>query len=483
MRYLLWGCLVVVISNLQSNGQTPPRAAVKPFKITTHGVERTDNYYWMRDRENPDVIKYLKAENAYLESVMADSEQLRERLYQEIVARIKQDDSSVPYTDNGYEYSQKYAPGQQYAVYLRRKLGSGADWETILDVNAVAKGHKFCDIGSVDVSTDNRLAAYTVDNVGRRIYELQVKDLQTQELLKDRLPNMTGEFEWANDGQTLFYTRQDPKTLRSYQVFRHQIGTPPEDDTLVYQEDDETFWCGIGKSRSRKFIFIRSSQTLSTEYRYLDAKRPNAEPKIFQARQRDHEYDLDHIGDHFYIRSNLHAKNFRLLKVGEQDTGVDHWQEVIPHRPAVPLENFELFAQHLVIQERREGLTYLRIIPWSGEPEHELDFGEPAYLARPTPTPDANTTVLRFRYTSLTTPWSTYDYDMASRKKTLRKRQPVVGDFRPEDYVTERLWAPARDGKRIPISLVYRKGVTSQFSESLPARWLWIVRVHNRSEV
>ena len=314
-------------------------------------------------------------------------------------------------------------------------------------------------MSGVEVNRQNNLAAFAIDTIGRNIYTLRIKDLTSGKLLDEEVPAMTGNLVWAEDGKTLFYTRQDPETLRPYQVYRHVVGTNPEADVLVYEEKDDTFNCSVSKTRSKKYIIITSEQTLSTECRYLDATNPTGEFQVFEPRRRDHEYSVDHLGDHFYIRSNDKAKNFRLMKTAEDATAQANWQEVIPHRDDVLLEDFSLFDDYLVVQERRGGLSRLRVIPRSNEPEHEIDLGEAAYLVFATPTPETDTTVLRYLYTSLTTPLSTFDYDMKTRTKTLRKREPVLGGFDPANYVTERLWATARDKTQVPVTVVYRKTI------------------------
>ncbi|HEX2476178.1 MAG TPA: S9 family peptidase [Lacipirellulaceae bacterium] len=436
----------------------PPIAEVRPHELKEHGRVRLDNYYWLRERGDAKVLAYLKAENDYIDAVMADTKPLEEKLYREIIGRIKQDDSTVPYPDNGYEYFARLEEGQQYPLFCRRRLQNGAAEEVMLNVNELAKGHSFCSASGVDVNRQNNLGAFAVDTVGRNIYTLRIKDLTTGKMLDDEIPAMTANFEWAEDGRTLFYTRQDPTTLRPYQVYRHVVGTSADDDVLVYEEKDETFDCALAKSRSKKFLFIVSDHTLSNEVRFLDAANPTGEWKVLEPRRRDHEYSVDHLNGVFYIHTNDNAKNFRLMKTAEDATGREHWQEVVPHRDDVFLERFVLFDDYLVVQERRDGLSHVRIIPWSGEAEYELDFGEPAYFTTPNPTPDPDTSVLRFMYSSLTTPISTFDYDMKTRTKTLRKQEPVLGGFDPKNYVTERLFAAARDGTRIPISVVYRKG-------------------------
>jgi oligopeptidase B len=452
--------LVAVLSARPVIAQSlqPPAAEVKPVRFEEHGHVRVDNYLWLRERENSKVIDYLKAENAYTDAVMADTKPLEEKLYRETIARIKQDDSSVPFVDNGYEYYTRFEEGKQYPLYCRRLPQDGAAEAVMIDVNELAEGHSFCSVSGARVNRQNELAAFAIDTVGRRIYKLRFKNLSNGKLLDEEIPLMTGDFEWAEDGRTLFYTRQDPVTLRPFQVYRHTIGASPDADVLVYEETDETFSCSVSKSRSKKFLFIELDQTLSNEVRYLSAENPTGDWKVLQPRRRDHEYSVDHIGDHFYVRSNDQAKNFRLMKTAEGATEQTNWQEVVPHREHVLLEQFALFSKHLVVRERHDGLSHVRIIPWSGEPEHELDFGEPAYATFLTPTPEADTKVLRYMYTSLTTPFSTFDYDMQSRTKTLRKQEPVLGGFDRANYVTERLFATARDGTRVPVSLVYRRG-------------------------
>jgi oligopeptidase B len=359
----------------------PPVAEIQPKRFEEHGHVRVDNYYWLRERDNSKVLDYLNAENAYTDAVMADTKPLEERLYRETIARIKQDDSSVPAIDNGYEYYTRFEEGQQYPLYCRRLPQEGAAEAVMIDVNALAEGHPFCSVTGVDVNRQNELAAFAIDTVGRRIYTLRIRDLSNGKLLGEEIPSMTGNFEWAEDGRTLFYTRHDPVTLRPFQVYRHTIGTSPDADVLVYEEKDDTFSCNISKSRSKKYLFIELDQTLSNEVRYLDAANPTGSWAIFLPRSRDHEYSVDHIGDHFYIRTNDQAKNFRLMKAAEGAKGLKDWHEVIAHRDDVFVEQFALFSNDLVVRERRDGLSHVRIIPWSGEPEHEIDFGEPIRLS------------------------------------------------------------------------------------------------------
>ncbi len=437
---------------------SPPTAKVVPHRLEAHGHVRIDDYYWLRERDNPEVIAYLEAENAYTDAVMAHTEELQETLYQEILGRIKQTDLSVPVFDNGYYYYSRTEEGKDYPVYARKQGSLEAAEEVLVDVNQLAEGHGFTSVRSPAVSPDNDLIAFAQDTVGRRFYTIRFKNLTTGELLPDELPSTTGNVAWANDNRTLFYARQDPETLRSYQIYRHVLGSDPAEDELVYQEDDVEFSCYVQKTKSDAYIIIGSSQTLSNEYRYLSADDPGGSFTLFLPRERNHEYSIDHFGDHFYIRTNDGAENFRLMRTPVDSTAKDRWEEVIPHRDDVLLEGFDVFRDYLVIMERREGLLQLRVRSWSGAEDYYLDFGEPAYAAYPSGNPEMDTRILRYRYTSLTTPNSVYDFDMTTRERTLLKREEVLGGYDPADYVSERVYATARDGARIPVSIVYRRG-------------------------
>jgi len=436
----------------------PPVAKVVPKKLEAHGHVRVDNYYWLRERNNPEVLEYLEAENRYTDAMTAHTRALQERLFEEFRTRIKQTDMSVPYRRDGYYYYTRVEEGKEYPIYCRKKGSLEAPEEILVDVNQVAAGHKFCSVTPPTASSGQNLIAYGVDTVGRRFYTIYIKNVATGETLKDRIPNVTGNLAWANDNRTLFYSRQDPTTLRSYQVFRHVVGTDPAQDALVFEEKDPTFRCFVFKTKSKRYLIIGSSQTLSTEYRYLEADHPGGTFRVFLPRQRDHEYHLDHFQDHFYIRTNLKAKNFRLMKAPVDRTGLENWQEVIPHRADVLLQDVEIFRDHLVAVERKDGLTRLRVMPWSGKGEHYVEFGEPAYLARPAENYEFDTPLLRYAYSSLTTPNSVYDYNMVTRQRTLLKREEILGGFDPSHYQAERIHATAPDGVKVPISLVYRKG-------------------------
>jgi len=434
----------------------PPEAAKRPVELEAHGDVRVDNYYWLRERDNPEVIAYLEAENAYTDAVMASAAELQDELYEEIVGRIKQDDDSVPYKKEEYFYYHRYEEGDEYPIYCRKKGSLQGEEEIMLDANSLAEGHDFFTMWGFKVSPDARTVAYAVDTVGRRFNTLRFLDLETGENLPDVIENVTYNGAWASDSRTYLYTRQDPVTLRWSQVFRHVLGTDPEEDELVFEEKDEEFSVSVSKTKSERYLVVASRQTLATEVRVLDADDPEGEAVLIEPRQVDHEYSVDHAGGQFFIRTNWNAPNFRLMKTSETAPSRESWTEVIPHREDVFLVGVELFRDFLVTEERKGGLLQLRITPWDGGEEHTLEFGEPAYKAWTTDNHELDTTTLRYGYTSLTTPESVYDYDMGSRRKTLLKEQEVLGGFDRSDYTTERLWATARDGVRVPVSLVYR---------------------------
>ena len=440
-------------------GVQPPVAEVNPEHLTIHGHTRVDDYYWLRERDNPGVIEYLEAENEYTRAVMQPAEALQEKLYNEIVGRMQQDEQSVPYRLEGYYYYTRYEEGQDYPIYCRRQGGLEAEEEILLDVNEMAAGHDYYSVVGLAVSPGNTLLSFGVDTVSRRRYTIHFKNLETGEILPDTIPATTGSAAWAADNRTVFYTGIDDTTLRAHRVYRRVLGMPPASDALVFEETDETFRAYAYTSKSREYIFIASRSTLSNEYRYLGADNPTGDFMIFQPRERDHEYRIDHYRDRFYIHTNLGAENFRLMTAPVDRTAREHWTEMIPHRGDVLLEGFEIFEVGLALQEREQGLTRIRIVPWDGSPGHYLDFGEETYSARISMNPEFETQWLRYAYSSLTTPPSTYDYNMLTREKTLLKREEVLGGFKPEDYRAERHFATARDGTEIPISLVYRKGL------------------------
>lgn len=445
-----------LVSGFAQNTAAPIAKKV-PKVLEENGQKRTDPYYWLKERENPAVIEYLKQENDYLNRTMAHTTNLQATLFEEIVARIKKDDDTVPVRIKDYYYYTRFVTGGEYAIHCRKKGSLDAPEEIVLDENELAKGHEFFSFARSDIHPNQKMVAFAVDTLGRRFNTIRLKNLETGELLPDTITNVTENLIWAEDGKTLLYTKQDPNTLRAYQVFRHTVGTDPAKDVLVYEEKDETFSCGVDRSKSRRYLFVISSHLQSTEYRMLDAARPESELKLIQAREPEHIYSVEHRGNDFYIRTNWKAKNHRLMKTPVSSPSKQNWQEVIPHRDDVLLEEVEIFRDHLVLQERREGLNRLRVRSWDGKDDHYVEFDEPAYLARVGANPEMETTSLRYIYTSLTMPSSTYDYDMAKRQRVLRKRTEVLGGFDAANYKTERRFATARDGQRVPISIVYRK--------------------------
>jgi len=429
-----------------------------PTKLERHGDVRVDDYYWLRERDSPEVIAYLKSENEYAERELAHTKALEEKLFGEIKARFKQTDMSVPYKRDDYYYYTRYEEGKEYPIYARKRGALDQPEEIMLDANALAEGHEFFSIGGSAMSPGQDIFAYAVDTRGRRIHTAYFKNLTTGEMLADVIPDVAENLAWANDNKTVFYAKQDPTTLRQYQIYRHVLGEDAAKDRLVFEENDETFVAYIFKTKSKKFLLIVSAQTISQEYRYLDADDPAGEFKIFWPRQRDHEYHVDHYLDRFLIRTNDQAKNFRLMATPVDQPGKEHWREIVPHRDDVYLGDFDVFKDYLVLEERKRGLAQIRIVPWSGGDGHYLEFDEPSYRAHLGTNMEFDTGMLRFEYTSMKTPLSIYDYDMGSRRRTLLKREEVLGGFDPENYVTERLYAPASDGAEIPLSIVYRKG-------------------------
>jgi oligopeptidase B len=467
---LLTASIVWLVSCSGSPERKPPVAKAVPKQLEKHGDVRTDNYFWLRERDNPEVKAYLTAENEYAAAMMEHTKPLQEALFNEFKTRIKQTDMSVPYKRDDYFYYSRTEEGKQYPIFCRKKGSIEGAEQIMLDVNQIAAGHKYCSATMPQVSSGQNLGAYGVDTVGRLFFTLYVKNLETGELLKDVIPNVRPSVAWANDNKTFFYTRQHPTTLRNHQIYRHVLGTDPAKDQLVYEEKDETFTCFAFKTKSKKYILIGSHQTLSSEFWYLDANNPTGKLQVIQPREKDHEYSVDHFGDQFYIRTNLKAKNFRLMKTPVGRPGAANWQEVLPHRDDVLFEGFETFRDYLVVSERKLGLLQLRVMPWSGKGEHYLEFGEPAYTVYPGQNFDFDTKLVRYNYSSMTTPPSVYDYNMETREKKLLKRQEVLAGFDSANYQTERIQATAADGTKVPVSLVYRKGFKKDGSAPL---WIY----------
>jgi oligopeptidase B len=436
----------------------PPVAKKVATELTTHGHTRVDNYYWMNDRENPEVIAHLDAENAYTEAVMKHTEALQEKLFDEIKSKIKQEDESVPYKKNGYFYYTKTEPEKEYYLVCRKKESLEADEHVILDVNEMAEGHEFYSLGGSSVSPDNKILAFGVDTLSRRKYTIHFKNLETGELLNDAIPLTTGGATWANDNKTVYYVLKDDVTLRSEKIMKHTLGTPVEEDAEVFYEKDETFSTFIYKTKSQKYLIIGSESTLTSEYRFLDANNPDGEFQIVQPRTRGLEYSVDHFGNDFYIRTNLDALNFKLVKTPVTATTKENWTEVIAHRKDVYFDDFDILKDYLVVSERKEGITQLRVIPWYGE-EYYIDFEEEVFTVGSNVNLEFDTDIFRFSYTSMTTPNSIYDFNLKTKERKLLKQEEVLGGFDKNNYETKRVYATAMDGTKIPMSIVYKKGM------------------------
>ncbi|MFW5886409.1 MAG: S9 family peptidase [Bacteroidota bacterium] len=441
------------------DGCQPPVAQKIKKEIITHGHKRIDNYYWLRDRENPEVIKYLESENNYLNEQLKDTESLQDKLFHEIIGRVKQDDQSVPYKKRGYYYYVRYEEGKEYPIYCRKKGSLEAREEVLLNVNELAEGYSYFKVSGVYISPSTNLMAYGVDTVSRRIYKIFFKNLDTGEILDNTIENTTGSVTWTNDSKEVFYTLKDKETLRAYKIFKHTLSRPVKNDREIFHEKDETYSTGIFKTKSEEYFMIVSYASLSTEFRYLPTGNQDGEFKVFQPREKNHEYSVDHYGDMFYVHTNWNARNFRLMKTPLQNTTKENWQEIIPHRENIFLGDMELFKDYLAIIEREEGLNKIRVINWETSEEHYLDFGEEVYDAGFSTNPEFDTEFLRYSYTSLTTPSSVYDYNMKTKRKILLKQQEVMGEFSSSNYEAKRLNATANDGEQIPISLVYKKGI------------------------
>lgn len=436
--------------------------------MTIHGDTRVDDYYWMRltdeqksaeekDSHTQEVVDYIDAENDYTESRLKHTKKFQDKLFDEIVGRIKKDDESVPYLDNGYFYYTRYEKGKEYAIHCRKKESLDGEEEILLDENVLAKGHDYFAVGGLDVSPDNQWMSYGVDLVSRRIYTIYFKNLVTGDVLKQTIPNSTGSVAWANDNKTVFYTSKNEVTLLPEKIWRHKVGTDSAKDELVYEEKDQSFYNGVYRSKSGEFIIIWNSSTLVNDYHILSANDPDGEFNNFSPRGTEHEYSIDHYQDKFYIITNWEAKNNRLMETSENATDMGNWKEVIAHRNDVHLLGMEIFKDHLVLNERKDGLRGLRVINQKNGQDEYINFGEQTYTARISVNEEFNTNILRYGYTSMVTPSSTYDYNMNTGEITLMKQQEVVGGYDQSLYRSERHYALARDGQPVPISLVYKK--------------------------
>ena len=449
----------------------PPSAIKKQKLLSIHGDDRIDNYFWMRlsdsqkeakkpDSQTKNVINYLNSENAYLKQKMHHTEGLQESLFNEIKNRIKKDDSSVPVKINNYYYYTRYEQDKEYPFHCRKHTGSNSKEEILLDVSEMAKNYEYYSAVGLSVSTNEEMLAYGVDTVSRREYTIYIKNLITGEILSDKIESTTGQIVWANDNKTLFYSKQDPVTLRSHRIYKHVLGTDQSEDILVYEEIDDTFGCYVSKTKSKKYIIIGSYQTLSTEYRYIDADAPNSNFSIIQKREKNLEYNIYHYEDHFYILTNYNAKNFRVMKTLVSSPEKENWTEVIAHQKDVLIEGIDIFKNYLVIEERKNGLNNIKIINWIDNSEYYMEFKDPAYYVSTMSNVEFNTDILRFYYTSMTTPGSVFDFNMTNKNKTLLKQDEILdSSFSADNYQSKRYYAKSRDGKNIPISLVYKKGV------------------------
>lgn len=448
-------------SSKPAGGRQAPVAAVRPTRLQMHGETRIDPYFWLREKKKREVIAYLEAENAYTERQLGTTKRLQKELYTEMVARMKETDLSYPVRDRDYLYYARTEKGKNYRIYCRRRGSMESPEEILLDCNLLAKGHQYFSLGAYEPSPNQQVLAYSTDVVGDENYTVFFKDLPSGKLLPDRLEKTDAELVWGNDNATVFFVTRD-EALRPYRLWRYVLGSGQEPE-LLHEEKDEKFTVQVEKSRDDRYIFLALGSTLTNEYWFLPADRPKGKFKVVAKRRQGVEYDCGHYDGNFLIRTNWQAKNFRLMKAPVAKPGADHWEEFIPHRPEVSLEGFVEFAKYLVLEERTEGLSKLRIVQWEhdwqqGEGGHHLATPEPVYNVDATPEPAFDSQVLRYRYTSLITPNSLFDYDMETREQKLLKREEVLGGYKPSNYRCERLWATAKDGTKVPMAMVYRKG-------------------------
>jgi len=460
-------CLIFALScknkeNKMTENIQPPVAKIIPTVLEKHGHERIDDYFWLNDRENAEVIDYLNAENSYYQKMTEHTAVLQSELFDEMKGRIKEDDASVPYLYNGYWYIVRYETGKDYPIYTRKKASLDAAEEVMFDCNEMAKGESYFHLAGVNVSPDNKLVAFGVDNVSRRIYTIRIKNLETGEILPDVIEGVTGGSAWANDNKTLFYTGKDAQTLRSDKIFKHKLGQLQNENELVYHEKDDTFRTYVYKEKSHKYLIIGSGSTLTTEFQILEADQPEGKFRVFQPRIRGLEYDINYYNGQFYVVTNKdEATNFKLMVTSENETAIAHWKDLIPHRADVLLEGIDIFKDFLVISERdnTKAINNIRIKPWNGQ-EYYLPFESETYTAYTTANVDFDTDKLRYGYQSMKTPASTIEFDMKTQEKKVLKEQEVLGGkFNKDHYVEERVWATATDGTKIPISMVYKKGI------------------------
>ena len=439
----------------------PPSAKKIPKELKKFDSKRVDNYFWLKNRDDPKVIEYLEKENDYFKKMTSDTEDFQETIYNEIKKKIKEDDQSVPYFLNGYWYLTKYQKNKNYPIYLRRKSDLNSKDQILFDCNLLAEGYEYFNLSNIKISPNNKFAAYSVDTLSRRLYTIRIKNLHTGEVLNDQIINTSGGFAWANDNKTLFYTNRDSDTLRNDKILRHEIGTKSKDDKIVFHEKDNTFYTSVSKSKSNKFIIISSHSTLTSEFQFLDANKPLDNFRLFNQRKRGLEYSINHYEKFFYIITNIdNAKNYKLMKTPIGGTEYENWINVIDHRKDVLIEGIDIFKNYLVISERANGLNRINIRKWDDSESYYLDFKSETFSSYTTTNVDFDTNILRYGFNSLTQPPSIIDFNMSSKKKTIRKQQQVLDDnFKNKNYISERIWSQSEDGTKIPISLVYKKGL------------------------
>ena len=450
--------LATAVRTLSGAILTPPVAKADPKTDTLHGEARVDNYFWFREKSNPEVIAYLEAENKYTKAMMQHTEDFQEELYQELLGRIKETDLSVPEKINNYYYYTRTEEGKQYPIYCRKKESLEAEEEILLDQNALAEGHEYLEMGVYKISPNHQLLAYSTDATGGESYTLYIKDLNTGQLLADQIPNTYYSVEWASDNQTLFYTTLDA-AKRPYKLYRHQLGSDPAADSLIYHETDESFFLDVSKTRSNAYLLMELENINTSEVHYLKADQPMGDFKVISPRQSELEYSVEHHGDQFFIVTNTDAVNFKLMRASVNNPSRANWQEMIPHREVVKLDGVSAFQNHLVIFEREDGLQKIRVRNLATDEEHAVDFPEPVYTVQQERNPEFNTDILRFNYASFVTPMSVFDYEMDARTRELKKQDEVLGGYDPSLYESERIFAKAVDGTAIPISLVYKQGL------------------------
>ena len=463
---MLYWLATTVPSASDTTSTSPPIAKTKPKVDTVHGEERVDNYFWLREKSNPQVIEYLEAENRYTEAMMQHTEDFQEQLYQELLGRIKETDLSVPEKMGDYYYYTRTEEGKQYPIYCRKKGRLEAEEEVLLDQNALAERHEYLEIGVYKISPNHQLLAYSTDTTGGESYTLHIKDLNTGQLLSDQIPNTYYSVEWANDNQTLFYTTLDA-AKRPYKLYRHQLGSDSAADALIYHETDESFFLDVSKTRSKAYLLMELENINTSEIHYLEAAQPTGDFKVISPRQSELEYSVEHHGDQFFIVTNADAMNFKLMRASVDNPARENWEEVIPHRETVKLDGISAFQDHLVISEREDGLQKIRVRNFTTGKEHTVDFPEPVYTIRQGRNPEFDTDALRFHYGSLVTPMSVFDYEMDARTRELKKQDEVLGGYDPSLYESERIFAKAADGTAIPISVVYKKGLVKDSKSPL----------------